>query len=452
MDLATELAGKDVLVLGLGMSGLSAAEFCAKQGARVVAADERAADAIDGLAALPSSVEVVAGAPLPDPSPFDLVVPSPGVPAARYADRARRAWGDIELAWRALSVPVVAVTGTNGKSTTVCLIEAMLNAAGLRARLGGNVGTPALALPGQAIDVAVLEVSSFQLEAVEAFAPRVAIILNLTPDHLDRHGDFEGYAEAKRRILARQSEGDIAILNFDCEPVRAFAQTARAEVIPIGMRGPAQGGHYEREGWLEAGAIALRAGGVIQRFSLDSLPLAGPHNQFNALAALTAAWVLGAEPARALEALIDFRGLPHRSEIVGPIAGVTFVNDSKATNPGAALESLGGHARPVIWIAGGRDKGLHFDALADEAAKRASHALLIGEAAEQIETALAGRIPCERCDDLEHAVARAAALAEPGDVVLLAPACASFDQFASYEQRGDRFRDAALALRQEEVR
>ncbi|MBW2363109.1 MAG: UDP-N-acetylmuramoyl-L-alanine--D-glutamate ligase [Deltaproteobacteria bacterium] len=451
MELANELAGKDVLVLGLGMSGLSAAEFCARNGARVVAADERPAEALRGLDALPADVKVMAGAPLPDPSSFDLVVPSPGVPAERYAGRARRAWGDIELAGRALAVPVVAVTGTNGKSTTVCLIEAMLRAAGLRASKGGNVGTPALDLPGQAIDVAVLEVSSFQLEAVESFRPRVAVVLNLTPDHLDRHGDFARYAETKRRILARQGDGDVAILNFDCAPVRAFAEGTGGEVVPVSARGPATDVGCEREGWLDAESIVLRAGGSLQRFPLDSLPLAGAHNRFNALAALTAAWVLGAEPARALEALIDFRGLPHRSEIVGPIAGVTFVNDSKATNPGAALQSLGGHGRPVIWIAGGRDKDLSFEALADGAVKRVSHALLIGEAAPKIEAALAGRVPCERCEDLEQAVARAAGLAKPGDVVLLAPACASFDQFASYEDRGNRFRNAALALQREVV-
>jgi UDP-N-acetylmuramoylalanine--D-glutamate ligase len=445
MELATELAGKDVLVLGLGMSGLSAAEFCAKRGARVVAADERPAEAISGLDALPRDVRVIAGEALPDPSDFDLVVPSPGVPAERYAGAARRAWGDIELAWRALSVPVVAVTGTNGKSTTVCLIQSMLQASGLRAGLGGNVGTPALDLPGQAIDVAVLEVSSFQLEAVEAFQPRVAVILNITPDHLDRHGSLENYAEAKRQMLSQQGEGDVAILNFDCAPVRSFATTARAEVVPIGMRGPTQGREYEREGWLEGGAIALRAGTSVQRFSLDSLPLPGPHNQFNALAALVAVWVLGADPARALEGLIDFRGLPHRSEIVGPVHGVTFVNDSKATNPGAALQSLGGHERRILWIAGGRGKGLSFDALADEAVKRVRHALLIGEAAAEIEAALGGRIPCERCDDLDRAVERARELSEPGDVVLLAPACASFDQFTSYEERGDRFREAVLS-------
>ena len=441
-----DLTDKSVLVLGLGVSGRSAADFCARRGARVVAADERPASELADLADLAPEVEVVAGRPFPDPAAFDLTVPSPGVPAERWRGAARSAWGDIELAYRALDIPIAAVTGTNGKSTTVKLIEAMLRAAGYRARAAGNVGTPALSLLGQGLDFAVLEVSSFQLESTETFRPEVALVLNLSPDHLDRHGDFERYVETKRRILAQQGPADVAVLNFDDPLVRGFAEGARGRVIPFSVREPLLAGPCEQSAWMDAGAAVLRSGQELRRLPLVPLPLEGRHNEQNTLAALVAAWALGADPARALTALLRFRGLPHRCELVGVVGGVRWVDDSKATNPGAAVRSLEGFAEPLVWIAGGRDKGLAFDPLRGAAAERVRMALLIGEAAPLLERALADRVPCERMEDLEQAVRRAAEQARPGDVVLLAPACASFDQFASFEQRGDCFRRAVERL------
>ena len=210
-----ELAGREVLVLGFGVTGRSAADYCVRRGARVVAADERPASQIPEAANLPGVVERHFGKPFPELGRFDLVIPSPGIPHARYAGKAKRAWGDIELCGQALTVPIVAVTGTNGKSTVVRLIEALANAAGLRARAAGNIGIPALDLVGQALDLAVLEVSSFQLESVEHFRPRTAVLLNVTPDHFDRHGDMAGYLAAKARLFARQGEGDHAIRNGD---------------------------------------------------------------------------------------------------------------------------------------------------------------------------------------------------------------------------------------------
>jgi UDP-N-acetylmuramoylalanine--D-glutamate ligase len=445
MQLA-DLADKDVLVLGLGISGKSAARFCAERRARVVAADERAADTLGDLSGLGPSVRVVTGEPFPDPAAFDITVPSPGIPSERYRPAARAVWGDIELAWRALEVPVIAVTGTNGKSTTVMLVEAMLQAAGLRAAAAGNVGRPALSLPGQPLDAAVLEVSSFQLESTDAFAPKVAVVLNLTPDHLDRHGDMHGYAEAKRRILRAQGSDDCAVLNFDDPVVRGFAESARGAVVPFSMREPPSEGPWERSAWLDTGAVVLRDSAGLTRLSLDSLQLTGRHNLENVLASITAVWAFGADPARALDALIDFRGLAHRNEVVGHLNGVTYVNDSKATNPGAAIRSLEGFGQPIVWIAGGRDKGLAFDALAEVAADRVRAALLIGEAAALLEDTLAGQVLCEQQESLRAAVRRAAELAEPGDIVLLAPACASFDQFESFEARGDHFRELVNAL------
>lgn len=444
-----DLEGIDVLVLGLGMSGQSAARFCGERGARVVVADERPASAIEGLEALrgaPGVREVIVGAAFPDPADFDLTVPSPGVPEARYRARARAAWGDIELTGRALQIPIVAVTGTNGKSTTVRLVEAMLRAAGLRARAAGNVGVPALSLVGQALDVAVLEVSSFQLEATESFRPHVAVVLNLTPDHLDRHGDLAGYAVAKRRLLAHQRDGDVAVLSFDDPIVRDFESHTQAEIVPFSLRGPIADGRYRRAAWLDGGRAVLREEGSLRRVDLSSMPLRGLHNLENALAALTAAWVSGADPDLAVRGLIDFRGLPHRCELVAVVGGVSWIDDSKATNPGAAMRSLAGMRGGVVWIAGGRDKGLSYDELADVASQHVRQAVLIGEAAPQLEAALAGRVACEKSGTLDEAVRFAAKSARPGDVVLLAPACSSFDQFKNFEERGARFHEAVMRL------
>lgn len=440
--------GIDVLVLGLGMSGQSAARHCGERGARVVAADERPATAIEGLEALraaPGVREVVTGAPFPDPADFDVTVPSPGVPEARYRDRARVAWGDIELCGRALQIPIVAVTGTNGKSTTVRLIEAMLRSAGVRARAAGNVGEPALSLVGLALDVAVLEVSSFQLEATESFRPGVAVVLNVTPDHLDRHGDVAGYAAAKRKLLAHQHASDVAILAFDDPIVRGFEDHTDAEVVPFSLRGPIADSRHRRSAWLDGATAVLCENGSLRRIDLSTSPLQGVHNLENILAALTAAWAVGADPDAAVRGLIDFRGLPHRSELVGVVRGIAWIDDSKATNPGAAMRSLAGR-HDVVWIAGGRDKGLSYAELAEVASKHVRRALLIGEAAPLIEAALEGRVPCETTGSLDEAVRVAAESARPGDTVLLAPACSSFDQFKSYEERGERFREAVMRL------
>jgi UDP-N-acetylmuramoylalanine--D-glutamate ligase len=431
------LEGQDVLVLGAGISGRSAAAFCAREGARVVLADERTdADA----AGLPGEVELRLGAPFPDPAEFDLVVPSPGVPPARYRARARRVWGDIELAGRALAVPIVAVTGTNGKSTTVRLLEAMLRAAGLRARAGGNVGDAALGLVGEPLDVAVLEVSSFQLETIESFRPRVAVLLNVTPDHLDRHGDLAGYLAAKARIFENQAGDDVAIVNAD-PALDALAARLVTRVWRFAARGAAPHG----AGW-DGEAVCLRLGGAAQRLPLEGLPRPSGPLRENLLAALLAVTALGAEPAKALAALASFRPLPHRTEWVAERAGVAWVNDSKATNPGATAPALALESRPVVWIAGGKDKGLDYAELAAAPLAGVRRALLIGEAAPRIAAALGGRVQHETVGTLENAVARAAELARPGDVVLLSPACASFDQFRNFEHRGERFRELVLAL------
>ncbi len=438
-----ELATQKILVLGLGATGRSAANFCAARGARVLAVDEREAAQLAELGDLDPRVDCVVGEPFPDPREFDLVIPSPGIAPERYRDRAQRVWGDVELAHRFIEAPIIAVTGTNGKSTTARLLEALLCAAGARARAAGNIGTPALELVGEPLDFAVLEVSSFQLESVERFRPQIAVILNITPDHLDRHGSFAAYASAKARILANQGDTDTAVLNLDDPAVAALAPSARARVFPFRTRAAISPGAF-----LDAGAVVLcERDATPIRIPLDTLQLTGSHNRENAIAALAAVHAAGADPVLASDALASFQSLPHRGELVGRIGDVRYVDDSKATNPGAAIRSLAGHAENLVWIAGGRVKALAFDELADEAVKRVCAAVLMGESAPKLEAALAGRIEVCVAASIEEAVGRASALAQPGDVVLLAPACASQDQFRDYQERGERYRAAVDGLR-----
>jgi UDP-N-acetylmuramoylalanine--D-glutamate ligase len=439
------LAKQKVLVLGLGVTGHSAANFCALRGADVIAADERPEQEIQGLDNLAPQVERVLGQPFPDPADFDLVVPSPGIAPERYRDRARCVWGDIELAYRSLHIPIIAVTGTNGKSTTVRLLEVMLRASGARARAAGNVGTPALDLVGQPLDFAILEISSFQLETIETFRPEVAVVLNVTPDHLDRHGSLDAYAAAKARILANQQATNTAVLNMDDARVAAFANETKARVVPVRCAGPAPGG-----AWLDAGsAVVTEASGETVRIPLDGMRLRGAHNLENAVFAFAIANAAGADPRRAAAALATFAGLPHRGEVVAVVSGVSYVDDSKATNPGAAAAAIESIDGTVVWIAGGRGKGLDFGALAKTAKARVRAALLIGEAAEKLAAELDRTIDVQHCASIEAAVDAAAKIANPGDVVLLAPACASQDQFRDYRERGERFRKAVEGLQSE---
>jgi UDP-N-acetylmuramoylalanine--D-glutamate ligase len=441
------IANQKILVLGLGATGRSAANFCVARGASVLAADERGEDQFTGLESLDSRVDRVFGVPFPDPRDFDLVVPSPGVAPKRYRDRAQRVWGDIELAYRSISAPIIAVTGTNGKSTTVRLLEELLCAAGARARAAGNLGTPALELVGEPLDFAVLEISSFQLETVETFRPAIAAILNITPDHLDRHGSFDAYASTKGRLLANQRDTDTAVLNLDDPTVAALAKNASGRVFPFRTQGPASPGAF-----LDAGAVVLcKEGAAPIRLSLDAMQLTGRHNRENVVAALAAVYAAGVDPVRAADALASFANLPHRSEFVGQVRGVRYIDDSKATNPGAAIRSLAEFSENLIWIAGGRDKNLAFGELADAAVKRVRAAVLIGESAKKLEAALAGRVAVCAAASLEEAVQRASQLAQPGGVVLLSPACASQDQFRDFQERGERFRAAVTELQTREM-
>lgn len=434
-----DLDGQDVLVIGLGRSGRSAAAFCAARGARVLAYDADPDLATTELA-LPACVRVQLGGAAPDPAAFDLVCPSPGVAPQRYAARAKRAFGELELAFRALEAPIIAVTGTNGKSTTVRMIETMLRGCGMRARAAGNLGEPALELVGEPLDFAVLEVSSFQLESVENFRPRIAALLGCTPDHLDRHGDMAHYRAAKLKIFAKQEAEDTAIVNADDPALVRATETLRARRLLYSLQRP-----LTRGAWLDAGRLWLDTGtGAECALPVAGLP-AGP-GLGNAAAALLCAVQAGADAEKAAAALQGFRPLPHRMEAVGERAGVRWINDSKATNPAAAAAALAclaeGDGR-LFWIAGGSDKGTGFDELCAAELSRVHRLLVIGESADALARALGKRVPVENSGTLERAVARARALAEPGDTVLLSPACASQDQFNNFEARGRRFCELA---------
>jgi UDP-N-acetylmuramoylalanine--D-glutamate ligase len=442
-----ELAGQNVLVLGLGLSGRSAANFCAKQGAQVLAVDERPEDKMPPLSGLSNEIEVRLGMPFPDLSGYDLVVPSPGIPAARWQDSSQKAWGDIELCYRALSIPIIAVTGTNGKSTVVRMIESMARAAGLRARAAGNVGIPALELVGAPLDLAILEVSSFQLESTDKFRPRVSVLLNLSPDHFDRHRDLEGYLAAKKRIFARQGAGDSAILNGDESRVRDVPLPAGVERLLFERHSSADDGAF-----MDGEKGFVRRGGSQQIVDLSGISPACAGQRENLLAALLALAAIEVDLELAAQALVGFEGLPHRCETVAEIRGVRYVDDSKATNIGAAMHALETTSGPIIWIVGGRHKGGVLKTLADHAKAHVRHALLIGEAESEFEAAFEGLIPCECVGNIKNAVAKAAKIATSGNVVLLAPACASFDQFESFEERGRCFQAAVQALESSEVR
>ena len=436
-----EVRDQRVLVLGLGRSGRSAAEFCAEQGARVVVADEGPGLDAKALSERYPEVEILTNCPFPDPADFDLVVPSPGIAGERFQARARRIAGDIELAHHALRVPIVAVTGTNGKSTTTLLIEALLRAAGLRARAAGNLGVPALSLVGEPLDVAVLEVSSFQLESTETFRPRVAVLTNLAPDHLDRYPDFAAYMSAKRRILANQRAEDTAVLNFDDPHVRAMAQTSAARIMPF-----ARSRRLKQGVFTEGDALVYRGEEQLRRFPTAGFRLREPHNVENAAGALAAVAALGVDLAGAEQILATFGGLPHRCEVLSTRQGVTFVNDSKATNPAAALRALTSFNAPIVWLAGGRNKGGRFEELNAVTAARVRLAILFGEAAGELKRHLQGNIQVHQVASLGEAVRQASEVAQAGDVVLLSPACASFDAFANFEARGDYFRHEVDAL------
>ena len=437
----------DYAVVGLGVTGHACVRWLRARGASVLALDTRAAPPLlDAVRRDCPEVEIITGeldsAVL---ARSTCIVLSPGLAADTPAIQAARAagcavLGDIELFARAVDAPVIAITGTNGKSTVTTLVARMLAAAGYVVRAGGNLGTPALdLLTGAAPDVYVLELSSFQLELVSSLKPRVACILNVTPDHLDRYASFADYRAAKVRILAQAQR---VVLNADDAVTAALAVSAPR--CDFTLARPSAHGFGVRP---TAGGDTL-VGPLGDIAAVSALRLAGRHNLANALAALAICAAFGAHGAALTDALISFPGLEHRAEQVRTRRGVIFINDSKATNSGAACATIHGlcHDRSGVLIAGGAAKEADFSTFADTVVAHLHTVVLIGRAASLFAQVLAGRVPTLFANDMASAVAQAAGAAHAGDVVLLSPACASFDMFANYAARGSAFRAAVAAL------
>jgi UDP-N-acetylmuramoylalanine--D-glutamate ligase len=444
-----------VLVIGLGRTGRALARVLAARGDRVHVGDARARAALGADAdALPPGVELRAGSDGPELlDGVDLVVPSPGVPreAPVLVEAGRRGIpvaSEIEIAAAGLACPIVAITGTNGKSTTTTLVGLALEASGRRTFTGGNLGTPLVTALEASPEICVVEVSSFQLEWVRAFRPHVGCLLNVTDDHLDRHPTFADYRDTKARLFEAQRPDDVAVLNRDDPHVIALAPRLRARIVTFGWTATAEGAFADGDG------VVLRMPGAAEeRYGLARTRLAGRHNVENVLAAVTTARLAGATPAAVQHAIDAIEPLPHRLALVAERGGVRWYDDSKATNVGAAVKSLESFAGPVVLLAGGVDKGGVYEPLAAAARSRVRCALVFGAARDQIAHALErDGIAVERVPTLDAAVGVAAGLARAGDVVLLAPACASFDQFSDYAARGRAFRAAVEALSVEEGR
>ncbi|BDG10307.1 UDP-N-acetylmuramoyl-L-alanine--D-glutamate ligase [Anaeromyxobacter paludicola] len=452
MGFPDRLEGARVTVVGLARSGVAAARLAAREGARVTVTDRRPAAELgpqrEALRGLPVR-EALGGHDLADFEGADLVVVSPGVPLSiPPIAAARRAGvpvvGEVELAFRLLGgVPVVGITGTNGKSTTTALTAALF-AEDRPTFAGGNLGQPLseLLLDGPRAEVAVVELSSFQLEGIEAFRPTVAAITNVTPDHLDRYASVDEYAAAKGRLFLNQGEGDFAVANARDDRALELARASRAALHTFGF-GPPEPRAARCAGGAATELVVTPASGPAETYALRNRALRGSHNRENAMAAVLCARLLGVPPAAVQRGLDAFPGLPHRLELVRERGGVEWVNDSKGTNVDSTWVGLSAFeaGRPsVVLIMGGHGKGAPYAPLRALFPGRVKALLTIGEDAPAIERELSCLAPIEPCGTLDRAVARAAALAGPGDAVLLSPACSSYDQFQSYEHRGAVFR------------
>ncbi len=453
-----ELKNKRVLVVGLGKSGVSAALFLRRRGARVTVSDTRPSEALakEIPALLDAGVMVETGGHgVLTFRRQDLVVLSPGVPLNTPEVQQVQRFGvpivgELELATQALQGQVVAITGSNGKTTTTTLLGHILAHAGRHTLVGGNIGCPVVDLVADSTPQtwSVLEVSSFQLETIETFRPHLALVLNITPDHLDRHGSFENYAAAKARITENQGPADFLILNAEDKPTQMIAAKSRAQIFWFSnVRRIKQGAFTHGDGIY---FIAREGGAPEPVMPLASIHLRGAHNAENVLAAVAAARLSGVSAQTIREAVETFEAVDHRLQFVANIRGVDYFNDSKATNVDATMKALEAFPGKVRLILGGKDKGSDYTVLAPLLRSRAKAVYTIGAAAykieEQLAPALAEVLPITHAETLGNAVALAAREAHAGDTVLLAPACASFDQFIDYEDRGRQFSNLVRAL------
>jgi len=444
-----ELKGKKVLVVGLGKSGLAAALFLRRRGAQVTVSDIRSAEALakDIPALLEEGINVEAGGHgLLTFRRQDLIVVSPGVPLdtpelVQAMSFGRPVIGELELAARFLKGKILAVTGSNGKTTTTSLLGEILEKAKFPTLVGGNIGVPVIALIEESTEQtwSVLEVSSFQLETTEHFHPTIAVILNITPDHLDRHGTFEKYALAKERIFAAQDENDYLVLSANNLRAAAAAERSKAPVYWFSIEHPVDQGS-----WVDAGQVLFRSskGAPVEPvMPLGGIPLKGDHNVENVLAAVCAARLAGASIEAIRSGVENFKAVEHRLEYVATLNGVEIYNDSKATNVDATAKAIAAFPGNIHLILGGKDKNSDYTQLSDLLRARVRAVYTIGSAAAKIESQLRGVVSIHSCETLAKAVSAIAAAAHPGDIVLLAPACSSFDQFESYEHRGRVFKE-----------
>jgi UDP-N-acetylmuramoylalanine--D-glutamate ligase len=446
-----DLQNKRVLVVGLGKSGVASALFLKEHGARVTVSDTKPEDQLrDEIPVLlDHGIAVETGGH--GERTFrgqDLIVVSPGVPVdapplvqARASGEA--VIGEIELAAQHLTGPIVAITGSNGKTTTTTLAGDII-AAGFPTLVGGNIGTPAISLVGRATreTVVVLEVSSFQLETIQTFRPKVAVILNVTPDHLDRHRTFQAYVDVKARIFENQQGSDFAVLNEDDATCVTLGNRTRAQVFWFSRKKEVKQG-----AWVRDGQILFRDGrGQREIMLVSEIPLKGAHNVENVLAAVCAGALMGCKPEQLREAVRNFKAVEHRLEYVATVQGVEYYDDSKATNVDATIKALESFPANIHLILGGKDKGSDYRVLNDLLRERVKRVYTIGAAAEKIESHIKGAAEIVHAETLDNAVRRAAAVAQPGDIVLLAPACASFDQFQSYNHRGRVFKELVKSL------
>jgi len=442
-----DLQGKKIAIVGIGKTGLATARFLAGRGVPMAVTDAKplsdwgeAKTALEALHAditvTPYGTEVLAG--------VDGVIPSPGIyPANPILVEALRqgipVLSELELASRFLATPVVAITGTNGKTTVTSLTGEILRAAGRKVFVGGNIGAPLIGYADgpQEADWAVVEVSSFQLQWAETFHPRISVLLNVTTDHVDYHGSFDAYREVKERLFAHQGAGDLAILNAD-EP--ATTDLRRRLAVPTELfssSGPVDAGMFLSGQSL----VHRRSGGVQEEYPLSMIHLTGRHNCENVMAAIIAARACGCEPAAIAGAVAAFRGIAHRIQFAGEKGGVRFYDDSKGTNVGAVMRALESFSEPIILLLGGRDKEGDFQTLAPLIRQGVKEMVLFGEAREKINSLLGGVVKTTSAATLKEALAAAYGAASPGDVVLLSPGCASFDEFSNYKERGNRFQE-----------
>ncbi len=452
-----EVRGKKIVVLGLGKSGLAAASFLAARGGQVTASDaKKEAELGSSLEELRRQGNIdlklgaLQGADLIHEG-VDLVVKSPGIPPYITPLLEAKRLGipvlsEVEVAYAFIEAPIIGITGTNGKTTTTTLIAEMLKEAGERVHLGGNIGIPllTLALDCRPRDVLVTELSSFQLEDIKEFRPHISVLLNMTADHMDHHGSFEAYLEAKANIFLNQQPGDYAVLNFDDPVVQSLGSRIKGQVVQFSRRETLPAGVF-----VDRGNIVIAHRDAVQRvIALKDLALPGLHNLENSLAAVAAAHCWGVAPVHMAKVLSSFAGVQHRMEFVAEVGGVKFINDSKGTNTDAAIRALESYKEPIVLIAGGIDKGAGFEEFARIIRKKVAYLILLGETRGKIAGACrdAGFADYILVDSLEDAVRQAYTRARAGDVVLLSPACASWDMFTSFEERGKLFKALVATL------